>query len=96
MQTLVVSQMTHHRHMSEVHEVAVRVAHVGLHAPEAENVFRLPSLARYSAAFNDSSSVMPKPRFNSTGRARTGRPTSLRSSKFCVLRVPICSMTPVG
>ena len=56
---------------------------------------RLPSLARYSAAFSDSSSVMPKPRLSRTGKS-FWRPTILSSSKFCVLRVPIWSMTPVG
>src|SRR4029079_1284657 len=56
---------------------------------------RLPSDARYSAAFSDSSRVMPKPRLISTGNSCC-LPTSFNSSKFCVLRVPICSRTPVG
>ena len=60
-----------------------------------KTTLRLPSDARYSAAFSDSSSVMPKPRLISTGNSCC-RPTSFSSSKFCVLRVPICSMTPVG
>ena len=64
--------------------------------PRRQNTtWLLPSLARYSAAFSDSSSVMPKPRLSSTGNSCC-RPTALSSSKFCVLRVPICSITPVG
>ena len=56
---------------------------------------RLPALATYSAASSDSCSVMPKPRLRRIGKSRW-LPTVFRSSKFCVLRVPICSMTPVG
>ena len=64
--------------------------------PRRQNTtLRLPSVARYSAAFSDSSSVMPKPRLISTGNSCC-LPTSFSSSKFCVLRVPICSITPVA
>src|SRR5204862_318270 len=44
---------------------------------------RFPSVARYSAAFKDSSSVMPKPRLINTGNS-CWRPTNLSSSKFCI------------
>ena len=51
---------------------------------------RLPS-----GKFQTNQLVMPKPRFSSTGKSRW-RPAALSSSKFWVLRVPICSITPVG
>ena len=60
-----------------------------------KTTLRLPSEAKYSAALIDSSSVIPKPRLISTGNS-CWRPTILSNSKFCVLRVPICNMTPVG
>ena len=56
---------------------------------------RLPALAMYSAASSDSCSVMPKPRFSRIGKSRW-LPTVFSSSKFCVLRVPIYSITPQG
>ena len=60
-----------------------------------KTILWLPPLATYSTAFSDSSSVMPMPRLNSTGNSCC-EPTDFRSSKFCALRVPICSITPVG
>ena len=43
----------------------------------------------YSAARSHSSIVPERPRFSITGMRV--RPTALRSEKFCMLRVPICS-----
>ena len=56
---------------------------------------RLPPEATYSQALSDSSSVMPMPRLKSTGSSVCA-PTAFSSSKFCALRVPICSITPVA
>ncbi len=56
---------------------------------------RLPSLARYSAAWRDSSRLIPKPRFSSIGNSCC-RPALFSNSKFCVFRVPICNITPVA
>jgi hypothetical protein len=56
---------------------------------------RLPDAAMCSAASSDSCSVMPKPRFSMIGKSRW-LPTVFSSSKFCVLRVPIWSITPVA
>ena len=64
--------------------------------PRRQNTMRrLPPDATYSQALSDSSSVMPMPRLNSTGSS-VCCPTALSSSKFCALRVPIWSITPVA
>ena len=52
---------------------------------------RLPRCATYSAAISHSSYVAVMPRLSITGRP--AEPTACSSAKFCMLRVPTCSMS---
>ena len=53
--------------------------------------FGLPELRMYSAAISHSSIVAPKPRLSSTGLRDW--PAALSSTKLCMLRLPIWSMS---
>ena len=52
---------------------------------------RLPRCAMYSAAISHSSIVALMPRLSMTGLPQP--PTACSSGKFCMLRVPTCSMS---
>src|SRR3954453_12179215 len=56
-----------------------------------KTMLRLPLRATYSAAINPSSIVACSPRFSMAGLSTW--PTACSNPKFCMLRVPICSMS---
>jgi len=73
----------------------MRVGQVRLSLRSPKYYFRFPSLARYSAGVqrlrkSDAKSSLEQYRIVLLA------PTIFNSSKFCVLRVPIANITPVG
>ncbi len=77
--------------MAEMSRV-LRVACSNVRMPRSHSTMsRLPRCAMYSAAISHSSYVAAKPRLSSTGLPAA--PTACSSGKFCMLRVPTCSMS---
>ncbi len=70
----------------------LRVAVSNVRMPRSHRTMsRLPRCAMYSAAISHSSIVAFIPRFSMTGLPAD--PTAWSSGKFCMLRVPTCSMS---
>ena len=69
----------------------LRVAVSKVRIPRSQRAtLEFPAAMIYSAALSHSSIVAERPRFNSTGIPV--RPTSFKSSKFCIFLAPTCSM----
>ena len=68
------------------------VAFSNVRMPRSQSTMsRLPRWAMYSAAISHSSMVAFMPRLSITGLPTP--PTACSSGKFCMLRVPTCSMS---